>query len=138
MTATITEHAGKGTISGKWRDKELIRAYHVLDSENVGAAGEPLAFIDCRLYMARSSVASVVYCLIWAHGIEGPWYEGHGSAGGCGYDKASAAVASALDNAGIIISRDIGGVGSGAICDALLAVARALGAARPFIVESYA
>jgi hypothetical protein len=59
--------------------------------------------IVVRLYMGRSASASVVYCSLWVHDLQkGVFYiSGHGSAGGYGYHKESAAMQEALDSAGI-------------------------------------
>ncbi len=121
------------------REKELVCAYRVVD---FGAADKygarvAVALVDCRLYMGRSSGASVVYCVIWINQA-GSWATGTGTAGGYGYDKKSAAVASAIDSAGIRLAQSISGVGSEAIRSALLAIADYMGAKDARIVEAYA
>lgn len=70
------------------------------------------------------------------------WYSGHGKAGGYGYHKESAAIAKALDSAGVELygtaytGREdvdytkrcyINGVGQSAVKGALFAIAHALG-----------
>lgn len=71
------------------------------------------------------------------------WRTGRGNAGGCGYHKESAAIAEALDNAGILLWGNVycyssekpnfkkrvhfGGTGSSAYADIFKAVARAMG-----------
>lgn len=111
--------------------------------------GEFHELITCRTYMARSSQASVVYASIWVsrHGRIGKgelYCAGHGSAGGYGYHKSSAAIGEAINNAGIELYGSayyvgkgdkedfkkvcsISGVGDTAIDSALLAIGKALG-----------
>ena len=126
MKATIGKTVSNGVNYGY--KKELIRTYNVVTD----ALKE---IITVRCYMGRSSNAAVVYASIWinAHGIH---TSGKGQAGGYGYDKTSAAIAEAIKSAGITIDTDISGVGDGAICDALKAIARALGFSNVLIVEN--
>ena len=111
--------------SFKFRDKELIHGYKVLDNRDI--------IIDVRLYMSRSSSASVVYCALWIQ--VSPYGRGAGKAGGYGYDKNSAAVGYAIDDAGITLDKDIDGRGEYAILEALEAIAQSLGCSNPLIVE---
>ena len=60
---------------------------------------ESQELVDARLYMGRSSRASTVYCSVWIHGA-GLYLSGRGDAGGYGYHKTSAALASAFTAAG--------------------------------------
>ena len=60
--------------------------------------GETREIVNVRWYMGRSRTASVVHCTIWT-----PENSGTGNAGGYGYDKESAALAEACENAGIIL-----------------------------------
>ena len=55
---------------------------------------------------------------------------------GYGYHKESAAIAAAIESAGISLDTDISGVGDGAIKEALSAIANALGFERLLIVEN--
>ena len=98
--------------------------------------------IDCRVYMGRSNNSSLVHCSVWIHG-NNYYIAGKGVAGGYGYHKESAAIASALSSSGIKLfgseyrltnkkpdfTREchIGGVGELAIRSAFEAVAYALG-----------
>jgi len=98
--------------------------------------------IDCRVYMGRSANSSQVYASVWIHG-DNYYIAGSGAAGGWGYHKASAAIASALSSAGIKLfghdylpydtkpdfkrRADIGGVGESACRMAFSAIAYALG-----------
>ena len=73
-----------------------------------------------------------VYANVW---IKGNVFlsTGGGVAGGGGYHKASAAVGDALADAGVILPGNINGAGDGAIREALLAVAQAIGAENPAV-----
>lgn len=116
INANIT---GLGSNLTKNHDnKELIKRYLVISSnlDNV---------IDCRLYMGRSSNASVVYCDLWVHG-NAVYGSGNGSADGGNYDKMSSAAMKAITNAGILLTNDTGGYVNTTIEDALLSIADAL------------
>lgn len=106
-------------------DKEQIAGYKVIGM----VKGELDLLITVRAWMGRSRNASTVYASIWVHGdTKGANYRsGHGSAGGYGYHKLSAALGEAIGSAGIELSERIGGVGERAMEDALLAIAKAQG-----------
>ena len=81
--------------------------------------GRPVAPLDVRFYMGRSSAASVVYCRFWLRAADGSaGWSGNGRAGGGGYDKTSAAMQDAFSNAGVAVALNFGGVGSSAMRDA--------------------
>ena len=109
-------------------EKELVSAYSLIVNTKTG----PREIVTARFYMGRSNSASLVHCSVW---ISGPGFytSGHGTAGGGGYDKQSAAFASALSDANVeLFGPDkkrayIGGVGESAIREALDAIARAMG-----------
>lgn len=87
--------------------------------------------VETRLWMGRSSSASVVYCSIWVRSRDGKRYlSGRGSAGGYGYHKQSAALDDAIRSAGIRLAGSIGGCGEQAMEHALLAIAKAAGYGR--------
>lgn len=136
-------------------DKEKVSHYLIVDKKT------ECAIVDCRVYMGRSSSASTVYASVWIRTREdkkpASWQyagtSGTGSASGYGYHKESAAVAHALDGAGVQLFGEvyscavpedpkesakykreimkkrayIDGVGESAIRKALLAVAHAAG-----------
>lgn len=123
--------------------KETVNQLQVVTLQK----GEILPICRAEFYMGRSASASVVYCNVWAYMKDGnlPTISGHGSAGGYGYHKESAALADALKSAGVELfgspydSPDkterpdlkrrayIGGCGSSAMESALVALARACG-----------
>ena len=126
MKATIKELADNGKNYG--HKKELIQTFNVITDTLK-------EIITARCYMGRSASASVVYASLW---ITAPDYHGSGTgkAGGYGYHKISAAISEAILSAGIELSKDIEGLGDGAIHEALKAIAEALGFSNVLIVEN--
>ena len=126
MKATIKELADNGKNYG--HKKELIQTFNVITDTLK-------EIITVRCYMGRSASASVVYASLW---ITAPDYysSGTGKAGGYGYHKPSAAIGDAIASAGIGLSKDISGVGNGAIHEALGAIAEAMGYNKFLIVEN--
>ena len=125
-------------------EKDLIGYYKLIDKTT------ERTIVDARLYMGRSKSASAVYCSIWVRNSDGYETSGKGTAGGYGYHKASAALASAISSAGIELfgspygrpvngdtpaqtrallkkPAHIGGCGDGSMGCALLAIAYAAG-----------
>lgn len=95
MEAKITE---KGRRNAKQMPgKELVNSWQVV-ALHKGKLEQPVRAV---CWMARSNNASVVYASVWVHGRNGLECSGHGSAGGGGYDKESAAVQDAITSAGI-------------------------------------
>ena len=88
-----------------------------------------------RCYMGRPASASTVYASIWIQS-SGIYTSGKGKAGGYGYHKESAAIGDAIKSAGIELSKDIEGLGDGAIEEALKAIALSLGFPNVLIVEN--
>ena len=120
-TATLppTTQANGKNLSGQ---KELVSAMSAIAVIN----GKMREVVVARWYMARKSDgASPVYASIWTYGA-GFDISGHGRATGYGYHKASAALSTALDSAGIVLSERIDGRGDGATRSALEAIARAI------------
>ena len=112
MKATIVSEKHNANMA--YDSRELTKAYVVLSGNK--------EVIRVKLFMGRSSQASVVYCNFFVIGLQ----SGAGTAGGYGYDKQSA---------GIELSEDIGGVGSSAVREALGAIMEALGYQDHIIVE---
>ena len=126
MKATMGENVSNAVNYGV--KKELIKTYNVITDTLK-------EIVTVRCYMGRSANASMVYASIWVHGPE-HFTSGTGKAGGYGYHKSSAAIGDAIKSAGIELSKDIEGLGDGAIDDALKAIARALGFSNVLIVEN--
>lgn len=129
--------------------KEEIQTYKLLAIKK----GDIREIVTCRLWMSRSSNAHTVYGSIWVDDrANHRYYAGHGTAGGYGYHKQSAAVGSAISNAGIELYGDcytgpgekprgdqkenfkhrahINGCGDKAAEDAILSIGIALGYTR--------
>lgn len=77
-----------------------------------------------------------VYCVVWIFSDKPA--RGCGKAGGGGHHKRSAALAEALSRAGVTLSGPINGCGDSAMDEALLALARHMGVARPLVVRAHA
>ena len=125
----------------QYNNKELVDQYVVTDKKTEKVV------VDCRVYMGKSRNASTVFASIWINGINSQadlYVSGSGKAGGYGYCKASAAVESAIHSAGFELYGSpynrkpenrtawknrtyIGGCGTTAIKDALLAIAYTAG-----------
>ena len=122
---------GKEPNIGKWRDSyDLWRGYKMI----VPHTGDEM--LDIRVYGTRRG--DTVRCALWLH-AGSKWTRGVGLAGGCGYDKSSAAIGDAFDSAGICLEDSIYGHGDGAVRGAIEAVAlKVLGRGRGYlIVESH-
>lgn len=119
MKATIKNPQENGKHYGG--NKEMISAYNVVTISK----GEIKSPVIVRCYMGKSSRASVVYASVWCNGKV--WCAGHGSAGGYGYHKESAAVQAAFESAGFSFNHDFGGAGEYEMKDAMKAAARAIG-----------
>lgn len=119
-------------------EKETISTLQVIGR----MGGELRTIVTARFYVGRSRTASTVYCALW---VDGPGYcSGKGTAGGYGYHKQSAALASGIKSAGIALTGAnyahsdtrvdfkkpayIGGCGDSSMHTALKAIARAAGA----------
>ena len=130
MKADISKVKGMREFSvGNYREKELYYGYKCVDKK------DGRAILDLRLYASRSDKYGRKYAVIWAKDGAGKGY-----AGGYGYDKKSAAVSSAIEDAGISLSERIDGVGEDAIRSALSAIMEAYGYAPEawILVEFYA
>ena len=77
--------------------KEKVSQWLVIDKKT------ERTIIDCRVYMGRSANSSKVYTSIWIRG-NNYYVAGTGVAGGYGYHKESAAIASPI----IVTGKQIG------------------------------
>lgn len=153
LKAVFTEERSNAKNYGN--EKEKVSQYLILDKKTERVV------VDCRVYMGRSASAITVYASMWinlqkdekpAH-WEYAGTSGTGNASGYGYHRESAAIAHALDSAGVQLFGEvyscaaptdpkeaakhkreimkkrayIDGVGESAIKKALLAVAHAAG-----------
>lgn len=101
-------------------EKETVSAYSVIAATKSGMR----EVVTCRVYMGRSRNSSSVWATVWLRG-KNYFGSGSGQAGGYGYHKESAAVDTALQMAGVKLSRSVSGTGETQA--ALEATARALG-----------
>jgi hypothetical protein len=128
ITATLPspEKPTKYTSSHRRENSGLHQEYTALvaPEEYRAAHREMRPVVTLRIYFPGTRA----YACIWTHG-NAPEHSrnGSGMAGGYGYHKSSAAAGEAIRNAGFILSKDIGGVGDGAIREAVLAIAAAIG-----------
>lgn len=142
MKATLPKEE---ITTAKWYEgKETIKE----QTGVVNYKGKIETAIRVAVYMGRSKAASTVYASIWVYTADGRTYSASGSAGGGGYHKESAAIADAIDNAGIKLYggagvtyskpdvpdpadekkiANIGGAGDHAVRVALESIARASG-----------
>lgn len=105
------------------------------DARNDGAYDDRFSEpITVRLYWPkRGNGMGAVSANVWIRTADGRHYSGRGSAGGCGYCKASAAVDVALRSAGIVVLNERGekaslhGIGMETIRQVLLQLGRACG-----------
>ena len=131
LTAKLVNEASNAkNLSG---EKETINRIILIDKKTERHC------VDVRFYMSGSRNASTVYCSIWVYTKDGKTHAGHGKAGGYGYHKGSAALADAIESAGIELWGDqynrtksknkacIAGCGETAMRDAFNAIAYAAG-----------
>ena len=120
-------------------NKELVSAYSLVVRL---PSGEMREVVTVRCYMGRSASASVIHAVMWVKCADGHWTSGSGSAGGYGYHKESAAIAHAIDSAGVELKDlerndhrtdfmrhqfDLGGTGTSYYPQVFEAIARAAG-----------
>ena len=94
------------------------------------AAQRVVDAVTMRLYASPRRAARIHACT-WIYPAEGAPRRGHGSAGGGGYCRRSAAGAYALEAAGVELTEEVAARGESVLRKALLATARA---ARPDLI----
>ncbi len=113
------------------RESSFRHSLILVDCDNCRTA------IDVRFY----GNGSRHYCCIWIDSRYGNGNSNDASgsdfAGGGGYHRDSAAMAGALEAAGVTLADDIAGCGDGAMREAIEALARHLGIARPLVVAAH-
>ncbi|OQB45004.1 MAG: hypothetical protein BWY01_01495 [Synergistetes bacterium ADurb.Bin155] len=131
ITATIGENVEHwGELYARYRAKRLqgVRVvYEVADSSLTEVA-------RAQVY---GNPGGSTYALVWVNYGACEGRVGAGSARGYGYHKPSAAIAGALKDAGFELNVNIAAAGDRAIDDALLAVAKAVGATGNLVVKSF-
>lgn len=128
--------------NAEYTDKDTLQTYIIID-KSTGAE-------IVRCVVEGSKRGSTVYANVWVNTKNGLWISGRGKAGGHGYDKMSASIGDALDDAGITLWGDIYGFsdtkasyknkarlgGSGSQKRVLLAVAHAAGYNTGYFIEA--
>lgn len=128
--STFEPRESAKNIAGYRRENSFWKESAIIDLES----GESV--LEARFYGA----ASTCYCVVWFHGwrFGKPSARGCGKAGGYGYHKPSAALESALKDAGFTLSAEIHGVGDSAMEAALQAIADHFGLKRVRLHHSHA
>lgn len=114
---------GSRTVGKFRREKHFSKQISIVDP-STGAQT-----VVARFYEGPT----VTYACVWVHGGTSHGHGG-GSAGGYGYHKESAALETAIANAGMSLENPIGGRGESAMEEALLAIAQAATRKRKFFV----
>lgn len=127
MKVTFKPTGKAGKIASNRKEDSFSNQYSVYTPDGI-------EILCARIYSTQARNYACVWLKVPAalnnkahcgEGNEGLYLSGGGFAGGYGYHRPSAAIQSALENAGIFLSDDIGGRGEQAMIDALLEVARA-------------
>ena len=113
------------------RSLKLLAIKHTTPAAYSG--GEPVIEIaELCVWTGVSPTASRFYASLWVHAD--PYHiSGHGTAGGYGYCKASAASCAAFYSAGLVLSRDFAGAGMSEVEKALYALGASLGYCRKLL-----
>lgn len=134
MTTTQRVTSYNPQYNGKMLDKNLIREMHVVvlsDRSGVNTYRERGGMRDAITVRIHGTNA-MNRVSVWVHGDGG--CAGHGTAGGYGYHRPSAALQEALMSAGIKLVEPIDGAGDWAMESALLAIAEHLGYPNAIVV----
>lgn len=122
----------KFTASHRKEGKCWFLGFKVINLDGEGYKGAAKTVVDARVY----GTGTLNTACLWVSTAD-MHTSGSGKAGGYGYHRQSAALGVAIENAGFSLSSRIDGVGDDAMREALLAIARAVGVARPAIVECH-
>lgn len=126
------EQGDKSTILKNRKEKHFYKQLSLVGVTAEGAVCEP---VQARFYFNQNgSGMNPVYCCLWLHSKE-LHTSGGGRAGGCGYCKESAALADALQAAGIELDENIAGTGQTE--EALKAVGEFLNVKNPVILRAH-
>lgn len=132
MKVTFKHREHTGNIASNRKEKQgLTNEYCLLVTEK----GNTRPLVTVRTYNTNATS----YACVWVYGgSKGVYVRGGGKASGYGYHKASAALQRALDDAGVVLSEDIGGRGETSMTDAMGAIAKALGYRKFYIHNAHA
>lgn len=117
IKATLTTKSYTGKIRENRKEDHFKMQYTLVNTELKDV-------VQVRIYRTKSRS----YACIWVQDSKHSTHvSGGGYAGGYGYHKDSASVASAIENAGIKLDCDISGRGDSMIESAIKAIGKALG-----------
>lgn len=130
IKATIEHKRFSTNVEKARKEKHFYKSCIVIDCKT------KTELVNLRFYGTQA----MNYACIWAHNKD--WtisLSGGGKAGGYGYHRESAAALNAINAAGITLSRDIGGRGHSATCEAVMSIARMIAPKGDLmLVEAYA
>jgi hypothetical protein len=140
MKNTVTSYRPSTNSLGSYRKEKhgLYRQYTLLNLDeshlclHAGMLSHSQVAI-IRVYWP----ASTAYACVWLSFLDS-YSIGKGKAGGCGYCKESAAIDSALRDAGIELAKSIHGCGEQAIRGALVALAEFAGITNYTVTTAHA
>lgn len=124
---------------GSYRKEKagLYRQYTLVDLTNAPTSNNGFAYYAQPMIVRVYWPAQTAYACVWLNAKD--WYAvGKGKAGGCGYCKESAAIDSALRDAGVTLEQSIHGAGTQAVIGAITAFAEFLGLTNWTITEAHA
>lgn len=126
MTADVT--GLKYGLNGNHRKEKrgLDKAWLVVDPNADGRYRPDIAPIEVKVY----STGMTTYACLWVN-HNGKHGNGSGKASGGGYHKSSSAIDSAIESAGIKLSRKYGLSGDYEVAEALEAIGKACGIEKP-------
>jgi len=127
-------HPTKYNRSHRKENGGFMGEYTVIDLSPPRHPPQANAPIFARVYHNTSKSANTV-CMWVAH--KDLYIHASGEAKGYGFHRPSEALENAITNAGFTLSEPIGGVGEGAMENALLAIAKCIGVKRPAIHRSH-
>lgn len=135
MNATIIKENVEG-IRHQHRERQEKNGLHHGYKAVAIKDGKMIDLVDLRIAYTSGGTP---YACIWLHSpTTHMWSHGSGTASGYGYHKASAAVDTAISNAGVRLSESINGRGDAAIREAVDAIGVALEPNAPvYVVEMH-
>lgn len=134
MKATYNQNAKtKFTSFHRKENKCYFESYNALvPCKDYEGKNDLKPIVELRLYGTGNTNSAA----IWVRG-ENIHTSGTGSAGGYGYHRPSAAASEAIRNAGIVLDKDISGVGDSAIEAAVKAIAEMCGYSDCAVFKAY-
>jgi len=128
MAQTVTAYPATRTQHARNLDdiKERIQSLVAIQPTPDDGYQTHRELVIIKCWMTRSRDTSRIYCSIWVQPDPAsgkPHTSGHGYAAGFGYHRASAALARAIDAAGIRVADCVDGRGNDAMREAARAIA---------------